>query len=311
MPLIALIDGQRTRPDKLVRRATCPDCTAPMLAKTGDTVIWHWAHDVTSPNCVSAGESEWHLGWKILGPEGSQERAVGNRRADVLAPGGFAVEFQKSAMTAAEVRAREDDWRRHGLVWVFDATEARGEGRLALSRHPDRPQGDAYRNVKWSWAPERIGAARCRSILDLGEDGLIVVGKWHNTSPLRGYGWLVTREWVVAEVLHGACVPPLPNFKAPVSAEDLAARALRKVSAFVRPRADRSAGPSVPPCSPRTWEPPGSPARCCVDCGRITARSGEDGLPRCHGAQPPEPEAITALRSVFTVDVIESERVAG
>ena len=94
-----------------------------MIAKTGDVVAWHWAHQVDSPGCPAAGETAWHLCWKQLGPPGSQERAVGNRRADVLAPGRFAVEFQRSPLTAAEVTARESDWARR-LVWVFDATDA-------------------------------------------------------------------------------------------------------------------------------------------------------------------------------------------
>jgi hypothetical protein len=228
MPLYALVDGQRSRAARAgPRRAACADCAQPMIAKTGDVVIWHWAHLAENPGCGAAGETGWHLEWKDLGPPGSQERAVGRRRADVLAPGGFAVEFQLSPLTAAEVTARERDWGGK-LVWIFDAADAYQEGRLALRVHPDR-RGDAYRNVYWAHAPERVRAARCRSFLDLGGD-LILVGRWYDSSLLQGYGWQVTRDWVVAWVLNGTSIPPLPGFERPVNATGLRRRAATRAA---------------------------------------------------------------------------------
>ena len=133
--------GGRTTEDGTFRLDECQDCGQAMIAKTGDVKVWHWAHRTENPGCASAGESEWHLGWKALGPPDSQERTVGNRRADVLAPGGFTVEAQKSALTAAEVAQREADWKGR-LVWIFDAIDACEEGRLTLWRNEER-QGAA------------------------------------------------------------------------------------------------------------------------------------------------------------------------
>jgi competence CoiA-like predicted nuclease len=57
-----------------------------------------------------------------------------NRRADVLAPGGFAVEFQASLVDAEEVRAREADWgTQGGMVWVFRADREFAAGWIVLS----------------------------------------------------------------------------------------------------------------------------------------------------------------------------------
>jgi hypothetical protein len=64
---------------------------------------------------------------------GAQECTVGDRRADVLAPGGFTVELQASPMTAEEVWSRELDWRMR-LVWIFDAAAAFSAGRLRVWR---------------------------------------------------------------------------------------------------------------------------------------------------------------------------------
>ena len=247
MPLYALVEGQRSRAARAgPRRADCADCAQPMIAKTGDVVIWHWAHLAAPGSCAAAGETPWHLEWKDLGPPGSQERAIGRRRADVLAPGGFAVEFQLSPLTAAEVTAREHDWAGN-LVWIFDAAGAYDEERLILRVHPDRPAGDAYRNLHWAHAPERVRAARCRSLLDLGaDDRLILVGSWYDSSPLQGYGWQVTRDWVVAWVLNGTTIPPLPGFAQPVNATGLrrraAARAARLTGAAWNERAARDHG---------------------------------------------------------------------
>jgi hypothetical protein len=193
-----------------------------MIAKTGDVVIWHWAHESANPHCSSAGESEWHLTWKTEGLDGTQEIARGNRRADVLAPGGFAVEFQKSALSGAEVRAREADWGGR-LVWIFDAREAWEGERIWLHRHPEKDADDVYRKIRWSHAPERVWAGQCRVILDLGEGNLLYLGKWwDDSSPLRGYGWLVSYGWVVANVVRGLRIPQVPYGKV-IKVADMAA----------------------------------------------------------------------------------------
>lgn len=188
-----------------------------MRARTGLVRIWHWAHLEADPNCASALESEWHLAWKDLGADGSQEVRVGNRRADVLAPGGYAVEFQASSAGAEEVCAREADWAvQGGMVWVFRADREFAAGRIVLSgsfRGWDacllKPETRSTLDVTWLRAPERVRAARAPSFLDLGEDDeMLFIGGWRDwSSPLTGYGWRVSRNWVVDHVLRGDVVP--------------------------------------------------------------------------------------------------------
>jgi hypothetical protein len=152
----------------------------------------------------------------VLGADGSQEVKVGCRRADVLAPGGFAVEFQASALDVNEVRAREDDWRAQGgIVWVHRTDREFGAGRIVLSRSflgwdesLLRPEDLATLDVTWSHAPERVRASRAPSFLDFGDGELLFVGGWRNgSSPLSGYGWRVSRDWVVKHVLQGNMLP--------------------------------------------------------------------------------------------------------
>lgn len=268
MSLYALVDGQRARatPDGN-RRAACADCGTSMIAKTGTTVIHHWAHEAEQPGCEASCESPWHLGWKDLAADGTQEIAVGNRRADVLAPGGFAVEFQKSPMTPEEVRARETDWKRR-LVWVFDAQDAYAEGRLVIRRHPDREASDAYRNVTWAHAPVRIKAATCRSLLDLDGEQLLYVGKWFDSSPLRGYGWQVTQDWCVAYVVQGDKIYEPPGYRVSVDSGKLAARASLARQARIR-----------------RWQPAGESHGACPLCG-VTHASCEFAAGSMHCTVP-------------------------
>ena len=217
MPLYALVNGERARATPDLRDAgvhgSCLECAALMQAKTGNVKIHHWAHLTADPNCAAGHESMWHLEWKAEGLDGTQEVAVGNRRADVLAPGGWAVEFQASPLTAEEVQAREDDWGRK-LVWIMHARKAYEEGRLNL-RVPgvddcpwrcgiySWPAGEKHVHFRWSHAPERTRRARCPLIIDAGPDELVYVETItkRDGGPMIGWGQRMTRQEVVERVL--------------------------------------------------------------------------------------------------------------
>lgn len=44
----------------------CPDCGADLIARRGDVVVWHWAHEKSDPahDGCAWEESRWHLQWK-------------------------------------------------------------------------------------------------------------------------------------------------------------------------------------------------------------------------------------------------------
>jgi competence protein CoiA len=64
MPLLALVDG---RPEQASpgQAGLCPACDAPMVAKCGRIITWHWAH-AGGESCDPwrQGETQWHLDWK-------------------------------------------------------------------------------------------------------------------------------------------------------------------------------------------------------------------------------------------------------
>lgn len=187
-----------------------------MLARTGEVLIWHWAHVQENPHCEAARESDWHLAWKARGIDGTQEITVGTRRADILAPGGFAVEFQASAISNSDVWAREADWAAQGgMVWVFRADKAFAARRIRTAKslagydnQLSAPERHQTLDITWSHAPERIRTAGALSFLDLGIGELLFIGGWrHGSSPLTGYGWRVPMNLVVRNVLHGTTIP--------------------------------------------------------------------------------------------------------
>lgn len=224
MSLVALVDGKRILADRDgPRRGQCPGCNREMVAKTGDVITWHWAHthDESDP-CQVEPETEWHLGWKSRCTDTARiEVARGSRRADVLTPYGWAVEFQHSPLSVGEVHSREADWRRN-LIWVMDGREATEAERLRRWR----PESRHFWTMRWAWAPVWVRDARCRTFVDIGGDQLIMVGRWYEKDPDRpvmGYGWDLTADQFTDYVINGKRPPRLPGMNAPLDAQAWAA----------------------------------------------------------------------------------------
>jgi hypothetical protein len=252
---------------------TDPGCARPMKAARGGKVSWYWRHDKKNDHCETAGETEWHRAWKEHGLPDSQEKHVGNRWADVLAPGGYAVEFQRQPFKPPDKQqARENDWANQGgMVWIFYAIEAAKDSgdpdepgarlcahlpgewcrRCADAHRPnerpadDRPfkrrrqrrfiwtrydamereqeRGRNWREaderaveIIWRRVPEWVRSASpsVPTFLDLDGKQLVFVGGWrlspeHGTgsATLTGYGWPVSRQWVIGNVLRGDKIP--------------------------------------------------------------------------------------------------------
>lgn len=210
MSLYALIDGTRARATPATA-AACLDCHSEMTAKCGDVLVWHWAHTNRPDHCTSPyGESEWHLLWKERAIDGTQEypHPTRPRRADVRAPSGFVVEFQRSPLTATQVRDRENDWDRR-LVWVLDAEAAYNAERLRLF---EPEPGLRRQRFYWFKSPEIVRAVTCTTLYDLGDDELFYVEYGNSRgNGLSGSGWWVSLDWVITDVLRGERWPNPPD----------------------------------------------------------------------------------------------------
>ena len=115
--------------------ATCPQCSSRVIAKCGQLVIHHWAHEAVS-ECDPwwEHESEWHRSWKALVPPERTEVTRGPHRADIVRSDGTVVELQHSPISVDEIRERENFYGK--MIWLFDGRniDADGDYRRLLLR---------------------------------------------------------------------------------------------------------------------------------------------------------------------------------
>lgn len=100
----------------------CPCCKAEVIAKCGTMVVQHWAHRAADCDPWSEPESEWHQFWKAaVAPPERREVVIGPHRADAVLESGIVVEVQRSSISAAEIKEREEFYTANcgGLVWVL------------------------------------------------------------------------------------------------------------------------------------------------------------------------------------------------
>lgn len=216
MPLVAVVDGRRALASTDgARRAACVDCGREMIAKTGEVVTHHWAHRHAADAGCGAGETDWHLSWKARCTELARvEVTRGQRRADVLTPYGWAVEFQHSPLTPTEVGRRETDWGRN-MIWVFDLRDAADGVRLEYWR----PDGRHHHTLRWAWSKAFVIAAKVPTFVHATDDTLFMVGRWFDkkpSKPIQGYGWKLTADEFAEHVINGIRPPRTPGMGQPL-----------------------------------------------------------------------------------------------
>jgi hypothetical protein len=114
---------------------SCPACTAPVFAKCGEHVQWHWAHAVGEGVDCELGEgldADEYTGWHIavqthangLGATIEATHPTKKRRADIRTAGGRIIELQHSRIDRDVVLGREADWTPLGpMLWLWDAAD--------------------------------------------------------------------------------------------------------------------------------------------------------------------------------------------
>lgn len=163
--------------------AHCPVCHTPVRAKCGAIVTWHWAHIADDCDQWAEPTDLWHHWWQELVPAIQRERVIGNHRADIIATDGTVVELQHSAISVADIQARETFYRR--MIWIFDARAAYTTERLDI-----RDRG-THHTFRWKHPRKSIATCRLPVYLDLGNGQLLLVRRIHTESPCGGWGTLV------------------------------------------------------------------------------------------------------------------------
>jgi hypothetical protein len=201
--LYALVNGKKERPSP-GGAAVCPGFRAPMIAKCGVDVSWHWAHRAGS-DCDLWSEpiGPWHLSWQDMLRADAVEVPRGPHRADILGNGDVVVELQHSSIDAAEIQERE---RFDGaMVWLFDATF-----RFRMIETGTR----AFFSLG---KVKHIQHCEKPVFLDFGKEVIEVeqFTKWFDKC--SGFGIRRDRRWSVSQFLsqkvHGGPIPPAWQYR--------------------------------------------------------------------------------------------------
>jgi competence protein CoiA len=176
-------------------RAACPGCRSTVLAKCGDILAWHWAHEADG-DCDPWHEPEtrWHLDWKNRFPADWQETVIGRHRADVRTPSALVLEFQNSPISPEEITEREGFYGR--LLWVVNAS--------SFAKNVCLRDRDGYHSFRWLWPRKSLWAVRRPLYLDLGGGRLFRVKRVHDHVPCGGWGVLGTVDRFVSRIVRGS-----------------------------------------------------------------------------------------------------------
>ena len=148
----AVVDGRRQEAFPK-GRGTCPMCSGATIARCGQFVVHHWAHDaLASCDRWAERETPWHRQWKNRFPEAWQEVASFDdvltecHIADVKTPSGLVLEFQRSTILQTEVDARERFYKR--MVWIIDGSRNEFD---AINFNNMRSHPNSAGLVKFQW----------------------------------------------------------------------------------------------------------------------------------------------------------------
>jgi len=122
----------------------------------------------------------------------------------MLMPRGFPVILRYSGTSADEIEEREAHFGE--MVWIFDVRRAYDDERLILREK--RGEGGTYFTFRWKHARVSLAYARQDVVLDVGATGVLFLKKIYPEAPVGGWGYFLSREEVVRQLL---LPPPVPR----------------------------------------------------------------------------------------------------
>ena len=176
-------------------KAICPCCGNEVLAKCGKVNVWHWAHKSNDCDPWHEPESEWHLMWKDKFPSSWQEVVQGMHRADVQTPHRV-LEFQSSHLSVDDIAAREAHYG--NMTWILNATQ--WAQNFWWREHKPRHGKRDYVSFRWKHPRKTWWNAERQVTIDCGGQ-VLVVKRIHHDLPCGGWGYFVTHNELVTELL--------------------------------------------------------------------------------------------------------------
>lgn len=192
--------GERIEPKKGAR-ARCPACGEKVLAKCGNIMVHHWAHEAGADcDCWFEPETEWHRSWKAAFPKEWTEVPFGEHRADVFIPDRGVVELQHSPISPDDIAAREAFYGRK-MVWLIDGSEF--ASRIFIM---ERYRAKRLFKLRWKLCPRSWTLAKRPRFIDLG--GLAAQSLLGETiASAAGFPDMGPRKTVRRELTRAASLP--------------------------------------------------------------------------------------------------------
>ncbi len=132
-PMLLNLDRKTVQQHEVGKESKCPDCMAPLVARRGDMVVWHWAHypGWSSRDVCGHCETGWHLackqaylsfpGWDIECPISAAGQTF---RADAMNAGTARVrEFVHSLSPHYLAKHKALAGAGFDVLWILDGSE--------------------------------------------------------------------------------------------------------------------------------------------------------------------------------------------
>jgi hypothetical protein len=149
-------------------RGHCRLCGAVTIAKCGQVVVHHWAHEARA-ECDPWAEpdSKWHRWWQEFAPPGRSEVVMGPHRADIFTDDAWVVELQHSYLGVDEIAEREKFYGSK-MAWLWDCTEAWRAGRLAIENERGTDWSGLPCSFRWKRPRKTLRVCKRVVFLDIG-----------------------------------------------------------------------------------------------------------------------------------------------
>lgn len=123
------IQGKLIKVDESIKKENyfCPICNGKLIARKGEIVIHHWAHQKGCTDVWSHGKmTDWHLWWQLKCKREFVEVVMGPHRADIVGNNKTVIELQHSNINKEDVEDRELFYGEN-MIWIFDMTERKDQ----------------------------------------------------------------------------------------------------------------------------------------------------------------------------------------
>ena len=220
--LYALVNGVKSEATPN-GKALCPFCDHKMIAKCGEFVSWHWAHE-RAANCDSwyQPETEWHRKWKAVFGKDNCEIILNKdgikHIADIKTIHGCVIELQNSPINYEKLIEREDFYG-PDMIWIINGIQFADNFKILpihgleydtytpefdrfAKMHGFTPNYSSEKNTgRFEWKrPKKVWSlAGANVYIDFGNEFLFKINKWSSDS--KGIGDQISKKQFISN--HG------------------------------------------------------------------------------------------------------------